>query len=295
MVAIRTQPTASSLHQLQARFVSLMLPRIETHAKVYFRQVKCPVRKQDFIAETVAIAWKWVKRLAEKGRDALGFVSQLATYAAKAVKSGRRLCGQLKPKDVLSEKAQQQHGFVVCSIPDYSTLGTNPMMDALIDNTQSPVPDQVAFRCDFPRWLRSHARRDRRIIQAMAMRERTLELSEKFKLSPARISQLRREYHKDWELFTAAPEQTDDPTRNRSPFTKGAAPVLDLLRRLRQGWVGGRHPLHRKDHAQLNRLVGLAAEIDELLITGQAGPDTRKQLQVAREDLESRIRSLITA
>jgi hypothetical protein len=35
----------------------------------------------------------------------------------------------------------------------------------------------------------------------MARNKRTLDLSRQFELSPARISQLRREFHDDWRRF----------------------------------------------------------------------------------------------
>src|SRR6185436_14103918 len=98
--------TASSVaglpdNPLQARFLTL-LPRIERHGRVFFRGVRCPVRKADLIAETVALCWKWIVRLAERGKDGFLFPMRLASYAAQAVKSGRRLCGQLKARDALS-------------------------------------------------------------------------------------------------------------------------------------------------------------------------------------------------
>jgi len=64
------------------------------------------------------------------------------------------------------------------------------------------VPDQVQFRLDFPAWLSTRTHRDRRIIGAMAMRERTLGLAKRHRLSPARISQLRRKYRTDWQTFS---------------------------------------------------------------------------------------------
>ena len=47
-------------------------------------------RREEVIQEMVALCWKWFVRLAERGRDATRFPSALATYAAKAVRSGRR-------------------------------------------------------------------------------------------------------------------------------------------------------------------------------------------------------------
>jgi hypothetical protein len=156
----------SSLEQLRARFLGI-LHRIEPHAKIYFRHVGCRQKRTDLIAETIALAWKWFVRLAEKGRDGTQFPTALASYAAKAVRSGRRVCGQERARDVMSQLAQQRHGFCVGKLPDFSTESTNPLAEALTDNTHSSVPDQVQFRCDFPAWLRTRTQRDRHLIACM--------------------------------------------------------------------------------------------------------------------------------
>ncbi|OAI48660.1 hypothetical protein AYO44_06770 [Planctomycetaceae bacterium SCGC AG-212-F19] len=126
----------------------------------------------------------------------------LASLPKPFVRSGRRVCGQLKPKDVLSERAQQRHNFTVSKLPDYSTLSANPIVEALTDNTRSPIPDQVHFRVDFPAWTRTRTQRDRRLIHDMAAGERTTALAHRYQLSQARVSQLRREFHDDWHRFT---------------------------------------------------------------------------------------------
>jgi hypothetical protein len=185
---------------VQSAFLTIR-GRIEKHARIYFRHVKCRFKKEDYVADVVALAWKWFKRLADRGKDATRWAKALASFATRAVRCGRRVTGQLKPRDVLSEQAQQRHGFCVGKLPDFATLTENPLAEALIDNTQTEVPEQVAFRIDFPAWRRSRSRRDRRVIDDMAMGERTLDLSRKHRLSPARVSQLRREFHDDWRSF----------------------------------------------------------------------------------------------
>jgi hypothetical protein len=49
--------------------------------------------------------------------------------------------------------------------------------------------------------------------------------------------------------------------------------------------------------AKLERLVQLAAKMDELLIGSctRLAPDTRQQLEAGREDLERQIRTLLSA
>jgi hypothetical protein len=187
------------LHQ---RFLSI-LPVILRHARVYFRAIRCYHTKEDRIAEVRALCWKWFKRLAELGKDACEFPTRLADFAARAVKCGRRVCGQLKTKDVLSELAQQRHGFYVGKLIDVETLSDNPITDALIDNTQTPVDEQVCFRCDFPAWRASYDDRRQQIMDALALGHRTKDVARQFDMSEGRISQLRREFMEDWNRFTA--------------------------------------------------------------------------------------------
>src|SRR5262249_51669902 len=116
-------------------------------------------------------------------KDAGQFASALATYAARAVSSGRRLCGQEKASDALSPLAQQRRGFSVGALPDISTMSGNPLEEALRDNTQTEVPDQVHFRLEFPRWRRTRTHRDRRLIDDLMKGERTLSAAHKFGIS----------------------------------------------------------------------------------------------------------------
>jgi hypothetical protein len=185
--------------QLQARFQTI-LPRIELHARIYFRHVKCPGKRQDAIAETVAVAWQWFLRTTEQGKNPAEFVSALASYAARHVHSGRRLCGQERARDALSPLAQRRRGFTVSSLPDFSD---NPFSEALSDNTRSPVPDQVCFRLDFPAWLITLSARNRDIALDMAAGHTTQELARKYGTSEGRVSQLRREFHADWQSYCA--------------------------------------------------------------------------------------------
>ena len=149
---------------LQVAFLAL-LPRIRTHGRVFFRHLKCLDKREDAIAEMVALCWRSFVRLVRRGKDPAQFPSALASYAARAVRNGRRLAGMNRPKDVLSPLAQQRHEFAVQSIPDGSSLMGNVFAEALTDNTQSPVFEQVSFRLDFPAWLRMRCERDRRVVQ----------------------------------------------------------------------------------------------------------------------------------
>ena len=200
--AVPPDPTPACVH---AAFVSI-LPRIERHGAVVFRALRCRHRRDELMAETVALAWLWFVRLVRQGTDPTRFASALATYAARAAKAGRRLCGIERAKDVLSGRAQHRRGFGVVSLPQASRLACTPLDEALHDNMRSPVPDQVAFRHDFPAWLGSRSERDRRVIGDLMLGERSLEVAARYGLSPARVSQLRREFRDDWRRFCGEPD-----------------------------------------------------------------------------------------
>jgi hypothetical protein len=191
---------ARSPDELHAAFLTI-LPRIELHGRCYFRHKKIH-KRDEAVAEMVALAWKWFRSLAARGKDATEFPMALARFAAQAVHNGRRLCGQERTNDALSPRAQQEHNFTVVSLPDTSSLNGNVFDDALQDNTQTPVDEQVAFRLDFPVWRLSRSDRDRRVIDDLMVGERTMDVAGRHGLTAGRISQLRRDFQEDWGRFS---------------------------------------------------------------------------------------------
>jgi hypothetical protein len=197
--------------QLQARFLAV-LPRIETHARIYFRHLKCPHQREEALAECHALVWWWFVRLVRQGKEPEAFITVLADFAARAVRSGRRLCKQHKANDVLSPVAQRRYGFTVQRLHLYAYPPHSLWEEAVHDNTQTPVTDQVIFRVDFPAWLLTRTKRDRRIINRLLLGERTSTVAQAFDLSPGRIAQLRRHFHADWLRFGAAPGEEPSAT-----------------------------------------------------------------------------------
>src|SRR5262249_9119272 len=153
--------------------------------------------------------WKYFLGLVERGEDPATFSTAFARFAARAVASGRRLCGQEKSRDVLSFAGQKRHRFAVCPLPETGRLSGTLFEEALHDTTQPPVLDQVAFRFDFPAWLQTRTDRDRRMVQDLMVGERTVDVSRKYGTTPARISQLRRAFKQDLTWFCS--ERADRP------------------------------------------------------------------------------------
>lgn len=219
-------PESSPLRRLHKQFLNL-LPRIELHAQIYFRHLKCTAQRSECVAETVALCWKWFLHLVQKGKDVGRFVTVLASYAARAVRCGRRLCGQERSKDVMSKRAQLAHCFQVENLSSsprtshedlYGKPNGQKIQDAFEerfrDNTITPPPDAAAFRIDFPRFIGCLAPRDQKMAMFLSLGHTARTAARKFGVSPGRVTQLRQEWRRLWENLTEPQAQTtNDPWR----------------------------------------------------------------------------------
>jgi len=253
------------LTKLHTGFLAI-LPAINKHAVFAFRFMFNVHDREDAIQETIAVAWAWYRRLAQRRKDAGQFPTRLAFFASRHVKCGRHLCGQENTKDVLSPTARLRRGFRVEALPSITTMHGSPWQEALVDNTHSEVIDQVIFRVDFFDWLRSWPHRHQRIIAAMALGERTQKLARRFALSPARISQLRREYHADWSRFCGDveplqkglgrhPQSVSTPGENHGPHHR-------LLHRLCRRCLDHHCLLQPRDHSPAHERGGRRLPVD---------------------------------
>ena len=126
----------------------------------------------------------------------------LADFAVRHVRTGRHVGGhQDAAKDVLSPACHKRHGVKVRSYYARSGDGTDGWQQMVISDRKVPIPDLAAFRIDFARWLWTLTRRDRRIIAAFVDGDSTSFVAERFGVSDARISQLRRKYEQMWAAF----------------------------------------------------------------------------------------------
>jgi len=175
------------------------------------------VDRTEAIAEAVAPGFQSYVRLIQRGKDPAEFPSSLATFAVLFVRNGRHVGGRMNIKDVLSPVAQKQRGFTVEPLQTLGSYEDPVWQEALIDNTRAPVPDQAAFRVDFPEFRRTLTPRDREILDALAMGDSGKDVAERFGLTPPRITQLRKQWEQEWETFIA------DFHRAKSPHTAALA------------------------------------------------------------------------
>src|SRR5262249_39230112 len=84
---------------------------------------------------------------------------------------------------------------------DQPPEGGEELAEALSGNTRTPVPAQVAFRLDFPRWRSGFGRRARAVLDALAAGGRTKDGARGLGLGPARGNQMRRGFEQGWKAF----------------------------------------------------------------------------------------------
>jgi len=194
------------------------LPRIHRHAEINFGRIRDPGRRDDAIQDVIGIGWKHWLAAIKKGKDPNEFVSAVADFAVKQVRSGRKVTGQERAKDAMSPVAQRRKGFAVKTLPNslakpYEVICGDPngqeKMDAveerLTDNTITSPPDQAAFREQWRLFLEELGPKKRPIVEDMAGGEDTNTLAAKHKVTAGRVSQIRREAAQVWRGLEREP------------------------------------------------------------------------------------------
>lgn len=192
-----TTQTKTAL-EWQERFLEI-LPTIRRQARVAFRN-EPPERRQDLVAEVTANSWVSFVRLMERGLESIVYATPLARYAIRQVRSGRKTGSRLNVRDVSSEYAQRSRGFHVERLDRYDR-DSQEWEELIVEDRKAGPAETAACRIDFHDWLASLPRKLRRIAETLANGETTKTAARRFRLSPGRISQIRRQLKEDWEAF----------------------------------------------------------------------------------------------
>ena len=198
MIAISKQTSQSAQVQGDEQFLQ-MVPAITRYARLAFRNLQ-PQDREEATSEVVCSAFCAFRRLAGLGKQHLAFATPLASFAVAHFRAGRRVGSKLNSNDVASVVNQRQHGLSLRSLQS-GLSDEGVWIEILADNKLTPVPDQVAFRMDFPAWFRLQNRRDRALAKFLALGNSATEASRHFGVSEARVSQVRSKLRSSWQEF----------------------------------------------------------------------------------------------
>jgi hypothetical protein len=176
-----------------------MLPLIKHLAWNAFHK-QDPEAREERIAEVVAHAFIMYVALVRSGRSSLAYATPLASYGIRRVKSGRRAATGQNVRDVSSEQARMDKGFILERLDHYDPA-KNAWRDVLIEDRKATPADLAAARIDFTAWLAELSPRSREIAESLAVGETTGSVAKLFAVSSGRVSQIRRELRESWEEF----------------------------------------------------------------------------------------------
>jgi hypothetical protein len=181
----------------QDRFLE-MLPAIRRYAAQAFRRF--PAGTRDELVHEIAVStYLAFARLVEQGKVDKAFPSVLARFAIAQVKGGQEAGRPLNKRDILSRYCQLQQGIIVERLDHQD--GSGAWRAILVADRRASPAELAASRIDFPAWLATLSRRNRRIAEQLAVGERTGAVARRFHIAASRISQLRREFAVSWHRF----------------------------------------------------------------------------------------------
>jgi hypothetical protein len=172
-------------------FTEVILPVVLRYSPWFFQALK---RKdddsfEDSQAGAMAHAWELFLKALDAGKDPRSFPSSIAAIACRLVRRGRKV-------------GTSENVRCTLRAAEVGRTRRNEQWVEAIAESRAPIPDQVAFRVDFPEWLDSLSARDREVALELATGTPTQDCAAMFSVTPGRVSQLRRELMESWEDFT---------------------------------------------------------------------------------------------
>ncbi|HUE14314.1 MAG TPA: hypothetical protein VMR25_09135 [Planctomycetaceae bacterium] len=190
------------------RFLQL-LPAIQEQAEFAFRGVSVELR-EELIQEVIAAAYVLFTSLWRRGKADLIYATPLAKFAVRHVRDGRRIGSRSNSRDITSPRAREAKGIVIERIERFNRRRGEWREVLLEDRTAGPA--EIAMtRLDFASWLSTLSNRDRQLAEKLALGETTGCVARMFRISVARVSQLRRELCRKWQKFIGEPADASRP------------------------------------------------------------------------------------
>jgi hypothetical protein len=199
MIAIARSPKRKAASRRRNDKFLSMLPQIRKQANFAFRRMPLEAR-EELVQEVVAQAYALFVRLCQRRKPNLVYPTPLAQFAVRKVRAGRQFGSRANSRDITSPRVGMTKGFTIERLDRFNQR-TGQWREALVeDRTAGPAETAVA-RIDWGDWLGSLSPRQRKIASVLATGEATGVAAHKFRLSPARISQMRVWFRESWERF----------------------------------------------------------------------------------------------
>ncbi len=204
MIATARNPRRKpSSRRWNDRFLQL-LPAIQEQAEYAFRRVPVDAR-EELVQETIAAAYGMFHRLASRNKMSLAYATPLAKFAIRHVREGRRIGSRCNSLDITSPCSCAAKRVTIERLDRVNRRGE--WREIVIEDRTSGPAEIVMTRLDFASWLSTLSKRDRQLAEKLVLGETTGGVARTFRISAARVSQLRRQLCANWYRFVG--ELTD--------------------------------------------------------------------------------------
>jgi len=186
------------------RFVSMMpqLLRIIRH-----RLRLQPRRdREELLGEALAAAFVMYLSLVRRGKEDMAYATPLATYGARQAIDGRQVGSGVNVLDISSRCCQQRKGVSVTSLNRFDQHD-DEWKELVVEDRHAGPAEVVATKLDFEDWLAELPPKQRKIAKTLARGETTKSTARKHRVTPGRISQMRRELMAAWFEFVGEDQQ----------------------------------------------------------------------------------------
>jgi hypothetical protein len=169
------------------------LPELEAKALTRFRKLN-PEARQEALQNTTALAWMHWVRLAGQNRDLDDWLLRSVWYyAMRQTRTGRTI-----------NRGDGMHGRWKRDAYDQRSDPIEHIDFNFYIGESTPIPDQVAFRLDLPRFFETLNERQRAMATDLASGMTTAEVARKHGVSAPAVSQFRIRFKVLLERFYKA-------------------------------------------------------------------------------------------
>lgn len=156
--------------------------------------------REELSAEALAAAFAMYVSLVRRGKRNMAFPTPLATYGARQAVDGRQTGSGVNVNDLTSRSCRQRKGVVVEPLDRFDHQDEEWRQIVVEDRHAGPA-EIVATRLDFESWLAELPPKQRKIAKTLARGETTKATARKHRVTPGRVSQIRRELMDRWFDF----------------------------------------------------------------------------------------------
>ena len=187
--------TVSCRTDVDELFLAQVLPAITRYTRRYCSRWN-PAQRDEAVAEATAAGYQYLLRLHQKGRLCDALTHSFIRNTLFHVLSDRHVGGGQSSRCVMSRNTQHRHGVRVTGLNSASESGWDRQL--MVDRRATPA-ELACLRIDFGAWYTQQSLSHQRMIDLLIAGERPGEVARRCRLSPGRISQLRRLWRKSWE------------------------------------------------------------------------------------------------